>query len=81
MKNSNSLQQYRALVYTLIRVSQYHYQLWMEEVHLFLISHVIGEVATWVFDSVVSPSQKAPLYEGVGSISGIFKIYVCVSLD
>jgi hypothetical protein len=44
MKNSNSLQQYRALVYTLIRVSQYQYQLWMEEVHLFLISHVIGEV-------------------------------------
>jgi hypothetical protein len=28
------------------------------------------------------PLQKAPpLYEGVGSISGIFKIYVCVSLD
>jgi hypothetical protein len=28
------------------------------------------------------PPQKAsPLYEGVGSIPGIFKIYVCVSLD
>jgi hypothetical protein len=25
--------------------------------------------------------KKAPLYEGVGSIPGIFKIYVCVSLD
>jgi hypothetical protein len=44
MKNSNSLQQYRALVHTLIRVSQHQYQLWMEKVPLFLISHVIGDV-------------------------------------
>jgi hypothetical protein len=26
-------------------------------------------------------SPKTPLYKGVGSIPGIFKIYVCVSLD
>ena len=28
-----------------------------------------------------SSPQKALLYEGVGSIPEIFKIYVCVSLD
>jgi hypothetical protein len=31
---------------------------------------------------VIPPLQKAPsIHEGVGSILGIFKIYVCVSLD
>ena len=40
-------------------------------------------VAIWVFSPVVIPlSKKAPpLYEDVGSNLGIFKIYVCVSLD
>jgi hypothetical protein len=39
--------------------------------------------ATWVFSLVVIPFPKKalPLYEGVGSIIEIFKIYMCVSLD
>jgi hypothetical protein len=44
----------------------------------FVLFHFYSQ---WVFGPVVIPSQKAPLYEGVGSIPGIFKIYVCVSLD
>ncbi len=28
-----------------------------------------------------SPQKTPPLYEGVGSIPEIFKIYVCLSLD
>jgi hypothetical protein len=41
------------------------------------------DLAIWVFGSVVifPPKKIQPLYEGVGSIPKIFKIYVCVSLD
>ena len=44
---------------------------------------MIHTIVTWVFGPVVIPLPKKvlPLYEGVGSIPGIFKIYVCVSLD
>ena len=38
---------------------------------------------SWVFGPVIiSLLKKAPpLYEGVGSNPGIFKIYMCLSLD
>ena len=41
------------------------------------------KTATWIFSLVVIPLFKkvSTLYESVGSNLGIFKIYMCVSLD
>ena len=47
-----------------------------------LLAELVLKSYLGIRPSANPPPQKASfLYEGVGSIFGIFKIYVCVSLD